>query len=299
MGLKPLEFSDCLLDSPYFRLSLHDHEKELDETNESIKLLIKECRNLSKAMENLKKAQQGFSNQLRSFKLRYIGEVDADDDLEYEDAFISFSSIIDKVEEERERMLTHAKIQLIDPLENFRKEQIGHAKEEKKKYERETERVYSLLDTHLKQSPKKKDNALMEADAQLEHELHNFRQMSLDYVSTLQEVNEKKKFEFVEILLAFMYGQSLFYHNGYEVFNDYDTYLKELTLKLQTTRAHYEVASEEVEDLKNKTKKVLNRLQIQLILIEIYFCVRKDICIIYLKVFSLNHGRLHCDTNIT
>lgn len=31
----------------------------------------------------LSKAQQGFSSQLRKFKLRYIGEVDADDDLEY------------------------------------------------------------------------------------------------------------------------------------------------------------------------------------------------------------------------
>lgn len=52
MGLKPLEFSDCLLDSPYFRESIHDHEKELDETNESIKALIKECRNLTKALES-------------------------------------------------------------------------------------------------------------------------------------------------------------------------------------------------------------------------------------------------------
>lgn len=128
MGLKPLEFSDCLLDSPYFRDSIHDHEKELDETNESIKNLIKECRNLIKALECLSKAQQGFSSQLRKFKLRYIGEVDADDDLEYEDAFPSFAYIIEKIEEERDRMLTHAKAQLIDPLENFRREQIGRAK---------------------------------------------------------------------------------------------------------------------------------------------------------------------------
>ena len=53
MGLKPLEFSDCLLDSPYFRDSIYDHEKELDETNDAIKALIKECRNLIKALESM------------------------------------------------------------------------------------------------------------------------------------------------------------------------------------------------------------------------------------------------------
>jgi len=254
MGLKPLEFSDCLLDSPYFRDSIHDHEKELDETNESIKNLIKECRNLIKALECLSKAQQGFSSQLRKFKLRYIGEVDADDDLEYEDAFPSFAYIIEKIEEERDRMLTHAKAQLIDPLENFRREQIGRAKEEKKKFERETDKICNLVETHLKQSPKKKDNALMETDAQLEHELRNFRQTSLDYVSTLQEVNEKKKFEFVEILLSFMYGQGLFYHSSHEVFNDSKSYLTELQIKLQTTREHFDVTRQEAEDLKLKTK---------------------------------------------
>ncbi len=31
MGLLPLEFSDCLVDSPYFRENLKQHEKTLDQ----------------------------------------------------------------------------------------------------------------------------------------------------------------------------------------------------------------------------------------------------------------------------
>lgn len=52
MGLKPLEFADCLLDSPYFRENVHDHERELEQTNEAIKGLIKECKALLKATES-------------------------------------------------------------------------------------------------------------------------------------------------------------------------------------------------------------------------------------------------------
>lgn len=52
MGLKPLEFEDCILDSPYFRENIHEHERELERTNEAIKGLIKECKTLLKAIES-------------------------------------------------------------------------------------------------------------------------------------------------------------------------------------------------------------------------------------------------------
>lgn len=44
--LEPLEFTDCLLDSPDFRENLHRHEKELDKTSHQIKRIIKEVKEL-------------------------------------------------------------------------------------------------------------------------------------------------------------------------------------------------------------------------------------------------------------
>ena len=52
MGLQPLEFSDCLTDSPYFREKLHTHEKELERTNKAIKGLISECKDLLDAAKS-------------------------------------------------------------------------------------------------------------------------------------------------------------------------------------------------------------------------------------------------------
>ena len=52
MGLLPLEFTDCLQDSPYFRDSLHSHEKELERTSNNIKELIKETKNLLQAAKS-------------------------------------------------------------------------------------------------------------------------------------------------------------------------------------------------------------------------------------------------------
>ena len=49
MGLLPLEFTECLTDSPYFRENLHAHEKELEKTSLAIKSLIKEVKDLVNA----------------------------------------------------------------------------------------------------------------------------------------------------------------------------------------------------------------------------------------------------------
>jgi hypothetical protein len=52
VGLKPLEFTDCLTDSPYFRENLHYHERELEKTSQQIKRLIKEVKDLLSAAKS-------------------------------------------------------------------------------------------------------------------------------------------------------------------------------------------------------------------------------------------------------
>lgn len=49
VGLPPLEFTECMTDSPYFRENLHKHEKELENTSQQIKRLIKEVKDLLSA----------------------------------------------------------------------------------------------------------------------------------------------------------------------------------------------------------------------------------------------------------
>lgn len=50
--LEPLEFTDCLLDSPEFRENLSRHEKELDKTSHQIKRIIKEVKDLLSAAQS-------------------------------------------------------------------------------------------------------------------------------------------------------------------------------------------------------------------------------------------------------
>ncbi|KAL8207138.1 UNVERIFIED_CONTAM: Rho GTPase activating protein 10 [Gekko kuhli] len=144
---------------------------------------------------------------------------------------------------------------LIKPLERFRKEQLGAVKEEKKKYDKETEKNYSLLDKHLNMSAKKKETQLLEADNQVEQNRKHFYELSLEYVCKLQEIQERKKFEFVEPVLSFFQGMFTFYHQGYELAKDFNHYKMALQINIQNTRNRFEGTRSEVEELMNKIRR--------------------------------------------
>ncbi|KAF6726314.1 Rho GTPase-activating protein 42 [Oryzias melastigma] len=254
MGLPTLEFSDSFLDSPDFRERLKCHEFELERTNKFIKELIKDGNLLITALKSLSAAVQKFSQSLQEFQFECIGDAETDDEVNIAQSFKEFSQLLNTVEEERRRLIQNADDVLITPLEKFRKDQIGAAKEVKKKFDKETEKYYSTLERHLNLSSKKKEAYLQEADAQIDKERQLFYDASLEYVFKIQEVQEKKKFEFVEPLLAFLQGLFTFYHEGYELAEEFEPYKQQLQFNLQNTRNNFVSTKQEVEKLMERIR---------------------------------------------
>uniref|UniRef100_F6TNF9 Rho GTPase activating protein 26 n=1 Tax=Callithrix jacchus TaxID=9483 RepID=F6TNF9_CALJA len=165
-----------------------------------------------------------------------------------------FATVLRNLEDERIRMIENASEVLITPLEKFRKEQIGAAKEAKK-YDKETEKYCGILEKHLNLSSKKKESQLQEADSQVDLVRQHFYEVSLEYVFKVQEVQERKMFEFVEPLLAFLQGLFTFYHHGYELAKDFGDFKTQLTISIQNTRNRFEGTRSEVESLMKKMKE--------------------------------------------
>ncbi|NXI96108.1 RHG10 protein, partial [Psophia crepitans] len=255
MGLQPLEFSDCYLDSPWFRERVRAHEAELEKTNKFIKELLKDGKNLIAATKNLSAAQKKFAHSLRDFKFEFIGDAETDDERYIDASLHEFSNFLKNLEEQREILALSITETLIKPLERFRKEQLGAVKEEKKKFDKETEKNYSLLEKHLNLSAKKKELQLQEADNQVEQNRKHFYELSLEYVCKLQEIQERKKFECVEPVLSFFQGLFTFYHQGYELAKDFNHYKMALQINIQNTRNRFEGTRSEVEELMNKIRR--------------------------------------------
>uniref|UniRef100_A0A4W3HAY2 Rho GTPase-activating protein 26 n=1 Tax=Callorhinchus milii TaxID=7868 RepID=A0A4W3HAY2_CALMI len=255
MGLRPLEFSECYLDSPQFRDRLKSHEVELEKTNKFIKDLIKDGKALIQALKNLSSAKRKFAESLNEFKFQCIGDTETDDEICIARSLQEFAGVLKNLEDERGRLIENASEVLITPLERFRKEQIGAAKEAKKKYDKETEKYCSVLEKHLNLSSKKKETHLQEADCQVDVVRKHFYEVSLEYVFRVHEVQERKMFEFVEPLLAFLQGVFTFYHHGYELAKDFGHFKTQLQISIQNTRNRFEGTRPEVESLMTKMKE--------------------------------------------
>ncbi|CAB1443329.1 unnamed protein product [Pleuronectes platessa] len=255
MGLPALEFSDCYLDSPQFRERLKSHELELDKTNKFIKELIKDGKALIQALKCLSTAKRKFAGSLNEFKFQCIGDAETDDEICIAKSLQEFSSVLQNLEDERTRMIENASDVLIMPLERFRKEQISAAKATKKKYDKETEKYCAVLEKHLSLSARKKESHLHEADNQVDTVRQHFYEVSLEYVFKVQEVQERKMFDFVEPLLAFLQGLFTYYHHGYELAKDFNHFKTDLTISIQNTRNRFESTRSEVESLMGKMKE--------------------------------------------
>uniref|UniRef100_A0A8C6SES0 Rho GTPase activating protein 26 n=1 Tax=Neogobius melanostomus TaxID=47308 RepID=A0A8C6SES0_9GOBI len=255
MGLPALEFSDCYLDSPLFRERLKSHELELDKTNKFIKELIKDGKALIQSFKNLSNAKRKFADSLNEFKFQCIGDAETDDEMCIAKSLQEFAAVLQNLEDERTRMIENANDVLIMPLERFRKEQISAAKEAKKRYDKETEKYCAVLEKHLSLSARKKESHLHEADNQVDNVRQHYYEVSLEYVFKVQEVQERKMFDFVEPLLAFLQGLFTYYHHGYELAKDFNHFKTNLTISIQNTRNRFESTRSEVESLMKKMKE--------------------------------------------
>ncbi|KAM4604135.1 rho GTPase-activating protein 10 isoform 2-T2 [Polymixia lowei] len=255
MGLHPLEFSECYLDSPGFREKIKSHEAELEKTNRFIKELYKDGKNLINATKQLGMAQRKFAQCLGEFQFEYIGDAKTDDERCIDESLQEFSSFLKNLEDQRELMMRNITETLMKPLEKFRKEQLGTARAERKRYEKETEKYYSSLEKLLNMSAKKKEPQLQEADIQVEGMRQHFQEESLDYVCKLQEIQERKKFECVEPMLAFFQTVFTFYHQGFELAKDFDHYKRALQINIQNTRSRFEGTRSEVYELMKRIRE--------------------------------------------
>ncbi|KAG8507012.1 Rho GTPase-activating protein 26 [Galemys pyrenaicus] len=202
----------------------------------------------------LSSAKRKFADSLNEFKFQCIGDAETDDEMCIANKVLllyfhlmapfsfsarslqEFATVLRNLEDERIRMIENASEVLITPLEKFRKEQIGAAKEAKKKYDKETEKYCGILDKHLNLSSKKKESQLQEADIQVDLVRQRFYEVSLEYVFKVQEVQERKMFEFVEPVIS----EELIFLGGGE------TYM---------TRNRFEGTRSEVESLMKKMKE--------------------------------------------
>lgn len=250
LKLPPLEFTEALTDSPEFREKLRQHENELENTSNSIKTLLKKLNEVMTANKNLSKASRGVAETLKTFKFYIVGSKQTDEERDIESSLSYMGEVLHRIEEARDALNSSSETYL-KKLEEFRKNTIGKAKNKKKEFDKTTQRYCTMVENNAK-IPTKRSDLFQEADANLQMQTKKFREETLEYVFLLQQVQERKKFDFVETLLALMLNFLSFYHAGQEIYKEFDYFIRFLHHRVLKIRENFDCFQREGEELKWK-----------------------------------------------
>uniref|UniRef100_A0A915M366 BAR domain-containing protein n=1 Tax=Meloidogyne javanica TaxID=6303 RepID=A0A915M366_MELJA len=132
MQLKPLEFSECLTDSPFFRQNLHKHEIALEQTSKKIKDVEQQCRKILSYSTKLSLAQKHLAETLSDFKLGMIGTM-SEDDMAMANYTKQLANVIIMIEEHRSKTIQETGELYLSPLLAM-VEKINRARDGRQRY---------------------------------------------------------------------------------------------------------------------------------------------------------------------
>ncbi|KAK6625857.1 hypothetical protein RUM43_006156 [Polyplax serrata] len=132
------------------------------------------------------------------------------------------------------------------------------------------------------------------ADATLDMEERELCQASLRYVFLLQEVEERKKFEFVETLLSFLFSWLTFYHQGHDVYGEFKPYMTELQLKIQKTRENFNATRDKTKSLMQKVLEMRQQKPVDPTIVKSSFTREGYLFLMEKKAFGTTWTKQYC-----
>ena len=239
--MRNLQFGDCLLDSPWHRASLREHELRLQQAAKALKRVEGQCRDLVSAAQKLSTAQRSFAESVSELSVFVTAEDGAGDSVD------GLAQMVSQVEEEREKILSEAQELLTHRLHQFRTEQLGRVLgEERKSFEKKSRSYYSLLEKQLSLSGAQ---STRDAEAELELSRRAFHAQSLDYVGALQALEDRLDFQLMDALSSFLYSFLSFYHIGSRIHEDFKPQLDSVVQRVEKAKASFQAAQLETQSM--------------------------------------------------
>ncbi|CAH8560347.1 unnamed protein product [Schistosoma bovis] len=260
--LSPLEFRDCVVDSPNFRKALSDHEADLKIANKKVKGVLVNTRRVFEAMESLNQALIDYAESLNDFSeyahqstclSQTENEVcETDDDIIIKNALSVYATIITNVEEARRTMIQPNKELVLTELSELRSLWLGGQNTNVKAFQKETKNFCQYLEKYasIKSKEFTEDN-----DAKMLQERKNYIAKAFEYISNINEAHELKKSKFVQTVSLIMRMLSNFYYQAFEQFKDSSHQISQILQAAQRSSENYEQISLESRTL---TEKLLN-----------------------------------------
>lgn len=216
-----MNLDECIRDSPKFREALEENEENIDQLESKLDRLVRLCSTMVETGKSHVAAQSGFINGIWDL----VGYFK--DDVSIVNSLNRFIQILTDVLKYQSILLEQAQRSVIKNLNNFIKNDIRQSKETRRHFEKMSDDLDNALFRNSA-VPRSKPAECEDAHNVLIATRSCFQHLALDYVHQLSCLQSKKRHEVLQTLLSLMSAYSTYYHQGYDLFEDSEPFLKQL-----------------------------------------------------------------------
>ncbi|KAG8035138.1 hypothetical protein G9C98_001628 [Cotesia typhae] len=236
-----IDFDECLRDTPKFRSCIETVEGNIDQLEQKLDKVLKYC-NL---MIDAGKTFVGQQNQFTS-SLWELSQYFTDDE-----KVMSFLNKLIQALQEMNKfhtiLLDQASRTVVRDLSAFIKSDVKKAKESRHYFEKISNDLDIALNRNS-QVPKTRPAEYEEVSNILSATRSCFRHTALDYVHALTMLQSRRRHEILGSLLSYMHACFTYYHQGSDLAQDLDSFLKDLSEDLVTMRQDSSKLEKEMEN---------------------------------------------------
>ncbi|XP_053982337.1 arf-GAP with coiled-coil, ANK repeat and PH domain-containing protein 2 isoform X1 [Hylaeus volcanicus] len=240
--MKPLiEFEECLRDTPKFRIRIEEVEADVDLLEQKLDKVLKNCGQMIETGKLFIGQQSQFTNSLWELSMYFN---DGSEIMAFLNKLIHALQEMNKF---HTILLDQASRTVVKDLNSFIKSDIKKVKESRHYFEK----ISADLDIALNrnsQVPKSRPAEYEETSNILSATRSCFRHTALDYIHSLTMIQARKRHEILGTLLNYMQACITYYHQGSDLAQDLDPFLKDLGENIIKMRADSIKLEKEMEN---------------------------------------------------
>ncbi|XP_008553293.1 arf-GAP with coiled-coil, ANK repeat and PH domain-containing protein 2 [Microplitis demolitor] len=239
-----IDFDECLRDTPKFRSCIENVEGNIDQLEQKLDKVLKYCNLMIDAGKTFVGQQNQFTNSLWELS-QYFSD---------DEKVMSFLNKLIHALQEMNKfhsiLLDQASRTVVRDLSAFIKSDVKKAKESRHYFEKISNDLDIALNRNS-QVPKTRPAEYEEVSNILSATRSCFRHTSLDYVHALTMLQARRRHEILGSLLSYMHACFTYYHQGSDLAQDLDSFLKELSddlvvMRLESTKLEKEMENRHV-----------------------------------------------------
>uniref|UniRef100_A0A1A9W837 Arf-GAP with coiled-coil, ANK repeat and PH domain-containing protein 2 n=1 Tax=Glossina brevipalpis TaxID=37001 RepID=A0A1A9W837_9MUSC len=228
-----IEFEECLKDSPRFRQFISKEETDIEHLEQRLDKIIKMCNIAVDSGKEYVKNQSAFAMSLWDLQQHFADNKNA------HNALGKLIHCFQEMNKFHTILLDQATRTVLKNLSVFVKDDINQVKDYKGHFLKVSEGYDSALIKNA-QASKNRTQEVQEAANILSATKSCFQHTALDYVNYITLVQSRKIPSILSTLLDYYQACVTYYHQGFDLCNDFDIFFKTITEDLNAMRCEYQ-----------------------------------------------------------